>query len=100
MWHFIFPDTFLLMANTKSALKRVRQTKTRTTRNRVVSSRMRTLRRSAIAAAEAGDKDGALKIFSQFTSAVDKAAKNNIVHKKTAANLKSRTNAALLRAQA
>lgn len=83
------------MANSKSALKRVRQTKTRTVRNRVVSSRMRTLRKNAIAAAEGGNSDEARKIFSEFSSAVDKAAKNNILHKNTAANLKSRTNAAL-----
>ena len=79
------------MANSKSALKRVRQTATRTARNKALSSRMKTLRRKAITAAEAGDKEAAQKAFSQFTSAVDKCAKNNIIHKNKAANLKSKT---------
>lgn len=34
------------MANTKSALKRIRQTATRTARNRAVTSKLKTLRKS------------------------------------------------------
>ncbi|MBT8044185.1 MAG: 30S ribosomal protein S20 [Verrucomicrobiae bacterium] len=79
------------MANSKSALKRVRQTETRTARNKSLTSRMKTLRKKAIDAAEAGDKDAAQKAFSEFSSAVDKCAKNNIIHANKAANLKSKT---------
>lgn len=79
------------MANSKSALKRVRQTATRTARNKSLSSRMKTLRKKAVTAAEAGEKEAAQKAFSEFSSAVDKCAKNNIIHKNKAANLKSKT---------
>ena len=79
------------MANTQSALKRVRQNETRATRNKTLSSRMKTLRKKTLAAAEAGDKEAAQKSFSEFASAVDKCAKNNIIHKNKAANLKSKT---------
>ncbi len=80
------------MANSKSALKRVRQTETRTARNKTLTSRMKTLRKKTLAAAEAGDKEAAQKSFSEFSSAVDKCAKNNIIHRNKAANIKSKTN--------
>ena len=80
------------MANSKSALKRVRQTETRTARNKSLTSRMKTLRKKTIDAATAGDKDAAQKAYSEFTSTVDKCAKKNIIHKNKAANLKSKTN--------
>lgn len=79
------------MANSQSALKRVRQNATRTVRNKTLSSRMKTLRKKTLAAAEAGDKDGAQKSFSEFSSVVDKCAKKKIIHKNKAANLKSKT---------
>ena len=79
------------MANSQSALKRVRQNATRASRNKTLTSRMKTLRKNTLAAAEAGDKDAAQKAFSEFASAVDKCAKNNIIHRNKAANLKSKT---------
>lgn len=79
------------MANSQSALKRIRQNQTRATRNKTLTSRMKTLRRKTIAAAEAGDKDAAQKSFSEFASAVDKCCKNNIIHRNKAANIKSKT---------
>lgn len=79
------------MANTKSALKRVRQTETRTTRNKALTTRMKGLRKKTIETAEAGDKEAAQKTFSDFTSTVDKCLKKNIIHKNKAANLKSKT---------
>ena len=44
------------MANTKSALKRIRQTATRTARNRAVTSKLKTLRKKVAAAVETSDK--------------------------------------------
>jgi len=78
------------MANTKSALKRVRQTKVRTERNRVLKSRIKTLRKKAIAAGESGDATAASAAFREFSSAVDRAAKDSVIHKNKAANLKSK----------
>ncbi|MGD1979323.1 MAG: 30S ribosomal protein S20 [Akkermansiaceae bacterium] len=83
------------MANNKSAEKRVRQIAKRTERNRAAKSRIKTLQKRAIAAAGEGNNDEARKIYSEFTSAVDKAAKNNIFRANKAANLKSRTNKAI-----
>ena len=83
------------MANTKSALKRVRQTERRTERNRAEKSRIKTLRKKVSAAVEAGKKDDAETAFRDFASAVDRAAKSNLVHKNTASRLKSRVSAAV-----
>lgn len=79
------------MANTKSAIKRNRQTVTRTERNRAEKTRMKSTRKKALAAIEAGNKDEALKAASEFSSVVDKAAKRNLIHPNKAANLKSKT---------
>lgn len=79
------------MANTKSALKRVRQSEVRTDRNKALTTRMKGLRKKTIAAAEAGDKETAQKTLTEFTSVVDKCLKKNIIHKNKAANLKSKT---------
>lgn len=79
------------MANTKSALKRVRTAATATARNKSLTTRMKNLRKITLTAVEAGDKEAAQKSFSEFTSAVDMCAKKKIIHKNKAANLKSKT---------
>jgi small subunit ribosomal protein S20 len=79
------------MANHKSSIKRIRQTATRTERNRAEKSRMKTTRKKALSAIESGDKDAAAKAASEFASVVDKAAKRNLIHPNKAANLKSKT---------
>lgn len=83
------------MANSKSAEKRVRQIEKRTEKNRSIKSRIKTLQKKAITAAEDGNNDEARKTFRDFTQAVDKATKSNIFQKNKAANLKSRTNRAI-----
>lgn len=79
------------MANHKSSIKRSRQTIVRTERNRAIKSRIKTLRKKTLAAVAAGDKDGAIKASVELSSAVDKAAKRNVVHANKAANVKSKT---------
>lgn len=79
------------MANTKSAQKRSRQTIVRTERNRAEKSRVKTLRKKALTAIAAGDKAAAAEAVNEFSSAVDKAAKRNLIHPNKAANLKSKT---------
>ena len=79
------------MANHKSSIKRSRQTIVRTERNRAEKSRMKTLRKKVLTAIASGDKDTAAKASSEFSSAVDKAAKRNVIHSNKAANLKSKT---------
>ena len=78
------------MANTKSAQKRARQTIVRTERNRAEKSRIKTLRKKTLAAIATGDKEVSSKALNDFTSAVDKAAKRNLIHPNKAANLKSK----------
>ena len=79
------------MANHKSSIKRARQTIVRTERNRAAKSRIKTLRKKTLTAIAAGDKEGAAKASSEFSSAVDKAAKRRVIHPNKAANLKSKT---------
>ncbi|MGJ8697588.1 MAG: 30S ribosomal protein S20 [Verrucomicrobiaceae bacterium] len=83
------------MANSKSAEKRVRQTEKRTARNRSIKSEIKTLQKKTLAAAEGGNNEEARKAFSEFSSAVDKAAKRNVLKDNKAANMKSRTNKAI-----
>ena len=75
------------MANTKSALKRIRQTATRTARNRATTS---TLRKKISTAVETADKEAAAAAYNTFSSAVDKAAKVGTIPANRAANYKSK----------
>ena len=79
------------MANHKSSIKRSRQTVVRTERNRAEKSRMKTLRKKALTAIAAGDKESATKASADLSSAVDKAAKRNVIHPNKAANIKRKT---------
>ncbi|MFN9028283.1 MAG: 30S ribosomal protein S20, partial [Akkermansiaceae bacterium] len=79
------------MANTKSAIKRNRQTATRTERNRAEKSRMKTVRKKTLAAIESGNKQEAVKASDKLASVLDKAAKRNLIHPNKAANIKSKT---------
>lgn len=83
------------MANTKSALKRSRQTIVRTERNRAQKSRLKTLRKKALTAIASGDKESANKALQVLASAADRAAKTNLIHPNKAANLKSKAAKAL-----
>ncbi|GAA5481657.1 30S ribosomal protein S20 [Haloferula sargassicola] len=83
------------MANHKSALKRVRQTKTRTERNRARKTTIKKLRKETLAAVASGDAGTAASAASQLSSAVDKAAKKGLIHANKAANIKSKTAKAL-----
>lgn len=74
------------MANHKSALKRIRQTKTRTLHNRYYAKTMRNAVRKLRALT---DKEEALKLYPTVQKMLDKLAKTNIIHKNKAANIKS-----------
>jgi len=83
------------MANHYSALKRARQTTTRTAQNRANTSQLRTALRKFRAALQAGDKAQAKSKFSETVSQIDKAVKKGVIHKNTAARYKSRLSARL-----
>ena len=75
------------MANHKSSVKRVRQTKTRTLRNRYAAKTMRNALKK-IRLSE--DKNEVKELFPKVCSMLDKLAKRNIIHKNKAGNLKSK----------
>jgi small subunit ribosomal protein S20 len=84
------------MANHFSALKRARQTETRTAQNRNNKSQFRTALRKFRAALQSGNNADAKSLFGETTSMIDKAAKKGLIHKNTAARYKSRLSARLL----
>lgn len=75
------------MANHKSALKRIRQTATRTLRNKY---QHKTTRNAIKALRDSSDKKEAAAMLPKVSSMVDKLAKRNIIHSNKAANLKSK----------
>jgi small subunit ribosomal protein S20 len=78
------------MANTKSALKYIRKTEARSLRNRQVKSRLKTFAKKVEAAHAAGDKEALPIAARQYISALDKAAKNGLVHSNKIAREKAR----------
>ena len=74
------------MANHKSALKRIRQAETRRLRNHYYAKTMRNALRDLRAEK---DKSAALEMYPKVQKMLDKLAKQNIIHWKKAANLKS-----------
>jgi small subunit ribosomal protein S20 len=83
------------MANHFSALKRARQTETRTQRNRSNTSRLRSALRAMREALTKGDRAAAQQSFRSTVSALDKAIQKGVLHENTAARYKSRLNARL-----
>lgn len=78
------------MANTVSALKRVRITARRTDVNRARRSRLRHQIRAMRRLLDAKDASAASAMIPQTFSMVDRAAKWGIIKKNTAARYKSR----------
>lgn len=75
------------MANHKSALKRIRQTATRTLRNKY---QHKTTRNAVKALRDATDKKEAATMLPKVSSMLDKLAKRNVIHDNKAANIKSK----------
>ena len=75
------------MANHKSALKRIRQTATRTLRNKY---QHKTTRNAIQALSGSTDKKDATAMLPKVSGMLDKLAKRNIIHNNKAANLKSK----------
>ena len=83
------------MANNKSALKRIRQTKRRTERNKTLKTKVKTLRKRTMDAAESGKADEAQAELKKFSSVVDRSVKKNLMHRNKAANMKRKASKAL-----
>lgn len=75
------------MANYKSAKKRIRQDEKRRLANRYKKLTMRSMVKKLRATT---DKAEAEELLPKVVSTIDKVAKSNIIHKRNAANLKSK----------
>jgi small subunit ribosomal protein S20 len=75
------------MANHKSAIKRIRQAKVRNERNRYQG---KTTRNAISKLRATTEKKDAQDLLPKVVTMIDKLAKNNIIHKNKASNLKSK----------
>ncbi|MEJ2010343.1 MAG: 30S ribosomal protein S20 [Acidobacteriota bacterium] len=80
------------MANHKSALKRLAQTRKRTERNRAERTRVRHQIRELRQALDAKDKARAEALLKPTLSMLDRMIQKGILHGNTAARYKSRLN--------
>ena len=78
------------MANTKSAIKRIKQNHKRRLRNRLFTGRARTFVKNARSSIEEGTPADARTATIAAIRALDKAAEKGIIHKNNASRRKSR----------
>jgi small subunit ribosomal protein S20 len=78
------------LANTKSAIKRIRSSERKRRINQVHRSRARTFVRRARRLIVAGQLEEAEVMAHKAASALDKAAQKGVIHKNNAARRKSR----------
>jgi len=88
------------LANIKSAIKRIRSSKRRAVRNKVVRTQARSAVKEARTAVAAGDQKDVEAKLHAAVSALDKAAEKGIIHKGNAARRKSRLMKAANKAKA
>jgi small subunit ribosomal protein S20 len=81
------------MANHVSALKRARQTETRTVVNTSNRSRVRTSLRALREVLGKGDAKAAQEQYRETVSTLDKGVQKGVLHANTASRYKSRLNA-------
>lgn len=77
------------MANHPSALKRVRQTRTRTLRNRANTGRLRTAIKKLRAAIAAKDLKTAQALLRPTLSQIDRSIQKGVIHRNAASRYKS-----------
>ena len=78
------------MANIKSAKKRIDVIETKTLRNKMIKSKVKTLVKKVEAAVAANDKAAASAALTDAVTEIDKATAKGIFHKNTAARKVSR----------
>jgi small subunit ribosomal protein S20 len=78
------------LANTKSAIKRIKQNHKRRLRNRLFTGRARTYVKHARTAIDSGTPEDARTATLEAISALDKAAEKGVIHKNNAARRKGR----------
>ncbi len=88
------------MPNTKSAEKRLRQNVTRQQQNTSIKSAMRKQIRKVREAVAANQLDEAEQVFRVAAKHLDRAGAKNVIHRNTAARLKSRLQRLIRKAKA
>lgn len=83
------------MANIKSAKKRIKVIETKTLRNKMIKSKVKTIIRKLEAAIAAGDKESANSLLKTATSELCKACSKGVYHKNTVSRKVSRMAAAV-----
>ena len=78
------------MVNIKSAKKRIKVTETKTLRNRMIKSALKTTLKKFEIALATGNKETATAAFTTAGKALDMAASKGVIHKNMAARKKSR----------
>lgn len=78
------------MPNTKSAAKAMRQSERRREFNSKIKDQLKRSVKEVRRLIKTGDKEKAAELMSKAISALDKAAKKNVIHKNHAARKKSR----------
>lgn len=78
------------MANIKSAIKRIKKTETKTLRNKMVKSSVKTAIKKFETAVENGNFGEAKSLLVEVSAMIDKAAAKGVIHKNTASRKKSR----------
>ena len=88
------------MANTRSAAKQARASIRREAHNKSIKSRLHTLEKKFLAAVSAKKSPDAVELYRLLSSALDKAAKTQVIHRNNASRKKSRLSAYLKAAAA
>ncbi len=83
------------MANHKSALKRIRQTETRTERNRFYRTRLKNIVKAVRTAIDAGNKEEAQAAFKIANQQIHKFVSKGLLKKETASRKVSRLHQAV-----
>lgn len=83
------------MPITKQAIKRVRQDKVKTARNRHYNSRMKSMIKLILEYVQKNELNQANKIHAKVVSSIDTCSKKNIIHENNAAHKKARIQKAL-----
>jgi len=83
------------MANIKSAQKRIKVIETKTLRNKMIKSALKTTIKKFEAAVADGNSDNSKAAYTTATKALDMAASKGVIHKNKAARTKSRLAAKL-----
>jgi len=80
------------MAHHKSTIKRIRQTATRTEKNRYYRTRLKNIVKAVVTAAESNDKTAATEAFKVANKQIHKLVSKGFIKKSTASRKVSRLN--------